>query len=59
MERETVEVAKRMFKENLDAGAMVFECTNMSPYASSAQKATGLPVFDITTLINYVHNVSI
>jgi Asp/Glu/hydantoin racemase len=56
MESEIIEVAKRMVRENSDVGAIVFECTNMCPYASSVQKATGLPVFDITTLTNYVYD---
>ncbi len=30
-----------------------FECTDLCPYASAVQDATGLPVFDVTTLINH------
>lgn len=59
MENEIVEVAKTMVKENPDVGAIVFECTNMPPYALTVQKATGLPVFDITTLTNYVYSAVI
>lgn len=55
MKSEIVEVAQTMARENPDVGAIVFECTNMPPYASSVQRATGLPVFDITTLIDYVY----
>ena len=32
-------------------GAVVFECTNMAPYALAVQEVTGLPVFDIQTLL--------
>jgi len=56
IEREIVELAKTMAKENPDVGAIVCECHNMAPYASSIQKATGLPVFDITTLMKYVYS---
>ena len=35
-------------------GAIVLECTNMPPYAKAIHEATGLPVYDITTLANYV-----
>src|SRR5207237_398987 len=38
-----------------DLGALVFECTNMAPYAHAVQAATGLPVFDIQTLIDHVY----
>lgn len=58
-ESEIFEVSKTMVKENPDLGAIVLECHNMGPYGSIVQKATGLPVFDITTLINYVYNAVI
>jgi Asp/Glu/hydantoin racemase len=38
-----------------EVGAIVLECTNMPPYAAPIREATGLPVFDITTLIRLVH----
>ncbi|MBD3158309.1 MAG: aspartate/glutamate racemase family protein [Candidatus Lokiarchaeota archaeon] len=43
-------------KENL--GAIVFECTNLSPYAKAVQDEVGLPVYDITTLCNYAYSVT-
>ncbi len=49
-----VDTAKRMISEQLDIGAIVFECTNMPPYAQAVAQATGLPVYDITTLAAYV-----
>lgn len=56
IEGEIVEVAKTITKENPDVGAIVCECHNMAVYASSIQKAKGLPVLDITTLIKYVYS---
>ncbi|MGE4277355.1 MAG: aspartate/glutamate racemase family protein [Lawsonibacter sp.] len=52
--RNMVDVSKRMVKENPDVGAIVFECTNMPPYASAVFQAVGLPVYDITTLAAYM-----
>ena len=46
--------AKQLVSENPDVGAIVLECTNMPPYARDIQQATGLPVFDIVTLVNFV-----
>ena len=46
---------RRMF-EKLEIGALVLECTNMPPYRADIQHATGLPVFDITTLVTMVHD---
>ena len=52
---EHVRVAKRMLAERPDVGAIVLECTNMPPYARDIQAATGLPVFDIVTLVHWVY----
>ncbi len=50
-----VSVSKRLAEEE-DIGAIVFECTNMGPYSYAVQQSTGLPVFDIITLCNYVYH---
>jgi hypothetical protein len=51
---EVVNVAKNLTRTHLNTKALVFECTNLPPYARAVQQAAGLPVFDITTLIRYV-----
>lgn len=53
--RENVSVARRMVDAHPAIGAIVLECTNMPPYRADIQAATGLPVFDITTLVRMVH----
>ena len=53
--RENVEAAREMLERHPEVGAIVLECTNMPPYAATIREATGLPVFDITTLIRLVH----
>jgi Asp/Glu/hydantoin racemase len=53
---EHVRVARRLIAENPDVGAIVLECTNMPPYAADIQRETGLPVFDIVTLVTFVHD---
>jgi len=55
MQRDMVAVAKRLVAEHRDVGAIVFECTNMAPYAHAVQAAVGLPVFDIQALIRMVY----
>ncbi len=42
--RDVTEAAKKLVQDHPEVGAIVFKCTNMSPYAGSVQKATGLPV---------------
>ncbi|HXT80133.1 MAG TPA: aspartate/glutamate racemase family protein [Acetobacteraceae bacterium] len=36
-------------------GAVVLECTNMPPYAHALRQALGVPVFDIYSLITWLH----
>jgi Asp/Glu/hydantoin racemase len=52
---EHVRVAGRLIEEHPDVGAIVLECTNMPPYAADIQRATGLAVFDIVSLVTMVH----
>lgn len=49
-------VAKRLVEEHPDVGAIVLECTNMPPYAQDIREVTGLPVFDIVSLVNFVYH---
>jgi len=53
--KDLVKLAKELVQENPDVGAIVLECSVIPPHARAVQKATGLPVFDITTLIKLVH----
>jgi Asp/Glu/hydantoin racemase len=52
---EHVRVARRLVGEHPDVGAIVLECTNMPPYTADIQRETGLPVFDIVSLVTMVH----
>ena len=39
-----------------EVGALVLECTNMPPPRADVPRATGLPVFDIVSLVRMVHH---
>ena len=52
---EHVRVARRLVAAHPDLGALVLECTNMPPYTGDLQRETGLPVFDIVSLVTLVH----
>ena len=52
---EHVRVARRLVGDHPDIGAIVLECTNMPPYAADVQRVTGLPVFDIVSLVTMAH----
>lgn len=48
-----VDLARRLIAQHPEIEAFVLECANMPPYAPAIREATGLPVYDITTLINW------
>lgn len=52
---DVVGAAQDLLGRHPDVGAIVLECTNMPPYAAAVQQATGLPVYDIYSLITWFH----
>jgi hypothetical protein len=56
VEREIVSVAERMLVANKDIGAILLECTELSPHAVAVQNAVRLPVWDYTTLTRWVQS---
>lgn len=52
---EVTRVCKRLVSSHRNVGALVFEDANLPPYSRFVQDETGLPVFDIVTLANWVH----
>ncbi|MBI2527006.1 MAG: aspartate/glutamate racemase family protein [Candidatus Rokubacteria bacterium] len=53
--QEHLVVARRLVEAHPEVGAIVLECTNMPPYRADIAAVTGLPVFDIITLVRMVH----
>jgi hypothetical protein len=51
--QKEVTVAALTLKDR-GAGAILLECSVLPPYARAVHQATGLPVFDYITMINYV-----
>jgi hypothetical protein len=51
LESELVGAATRTVSEHPEVGAFVLECTNYVPYSAAIRRATGLPVFDLFTLV--------
>lgn len=54
-EQEVVAAARAAVAVDPAIGAFVFECTNLPPYAAAVRTAIGLPVWDATTLIGWLH----
>lgn len=47
--------AADLLRRHPDTGSIILECTNMPPYAADIQQTTGLPVFDVVSLIRMAH----
>jgi Asp/Glu/hydantoin racemase len=56
IEERIVYAAKKLTKDTADIGAILLECTNLPPSASAVQNVTGLPVFDVITLLNWAYD---
>ncbi len=56
VEGEIVAVAKQMLKENKDIGAILLECTELSPHAVAVSNAVRMPVWDYTTLTKWIYS---
>ncbi|MBV7484004.1 aspartate/glutamate racemase family protein [Bordetella sp. BOR01] len=54
-EQDILDAGKDLVRRHPDVGAIVLECTNMPPYAAALQAATGLPVYDIYSMITWFH----
>ncbi|MEY8842633.1 aspartate/glutamate racemase family protein [Cribrihabitans sp. XS_ASV171] len=52
-EVDNVEAARALIAAHPEIGAIVLECTNMVPYASAIQVATGVPVFSIHNFVSW------
>ncbi|MDZ7759814.1 MAG: aspartate/glutamate racemase family protein [Desulfovermiculus sp.] len=50
--RQEVVCAARNLAQNSRVRAIVLECTNLPPYSDDIRRATGLPVFDVCSMLN-------
>ncbi|RPF53948.1 aspartate/glutamate racemase family protein [Aquisalibacillus elongatus] len=54
-EQEALSVATSLVDKYPDIKMLLLECSSLPPYGAAIQQATGLPVFDYISMINYVH----
>ncbi|WP_166418662.1 aspartate/glutamate racemase family protein [Cochlodiniinecator piscidefendens] len=52
---DLLDAARDLVTQNDDIGAIVLECTNMTPYAADIRKLTGLPVYSIYSFVRWFH----
>lgn len=50
---EAVAACRRLAADHGDLGAVVLECTNLSPYAAEIRAALGLPVFSMLSFVTW------
>lgn len=52
---EVVAVATDLLARHPEIGGLVLECTNLPPYSAAIHRATGLPVWDVATLVRWAY----
>lgn len=57
--KDLVKASNKLINDYENIGGIVLECANMAPFRHAIKKATGLPVWDIVTLGNYVYEVGV
>jgi hypothetical protein len=55
LKNEVLDTAERMLKDDPSIGAIVCECTNITPYSHEINRRLGVPVFDMVTLVHWFH----
>ncbi len=53
--RDILAAGQTLMRRHPEVGAVVLECTNMPPYAHLLRAALGVPVYDIYSLITWLH----
>jgi hypothetical protein len=56
-EADVVAAARRLLARHADIGAILFECTNFPPHRAAVEAATGLPIYDVFTLVGLLRSM--
>lgn len=55
LKREVLDTAAAMIERDPGIGAIVCECTNLTPYSRDIRRLLGVPVFDAVSLVHWLH----
>lgn len=53
---DALAAADQLIAHNPSVGAIVCECTNLAPFSTDIANRFGVPVFDINTLVHWLHD---
>ncbi|MGI9388500.1 MAG: aspartate/glutamate racemase family protein, partial [Boseongicola sp.] len=53
---DNIEAAKALVDSNPEIGALVLECTNMTPYAADIRETISCPVFTAESFVSWLHS---
>jgi hypothetical protein len=53
--RDILDAGRRLLARHPEVGAIVLECTNMPPYANGLREVLSMPVYDVYSLITWLH----
>ncbi len=56
MEADILEATKRLLKKEKNIGAILLECTELSPHAVAVQNLVHMPVWDYTTMTQWIYS---
>jgi len=59
LESELTVYAHKLVEKHPKAGAILLQCSDLPPFAWAIQNATGLPVYDMNTLITWVEAAAV
>jgi hypothetical protein len=55
-EQDVLAGIKRLLKKDKDIGVILLECTELSPHAHAVQRLVNMPVWDYTSLTNWIYS---
>ena len=55
-EQDVLAGVKRLLKKDKDIGIILLECTELSPHAHAVQRLVNMPVWDYTSMTNWIHS---
>jgi Asp/Glu/hydantoin racemase len=58
VEREVLRVAEDLLQNEPDIGAILVECTNLSPYSRALREKLRFPLFDVIDLARLLHGAA-